>query len=269
MTVFLLLKSSKSCYVQHKDDVSNVLEYPGIPSPYDPARKPSTADQYFPQLETLDNGNVMIIFENSKTGRPWDTLISARGPLESRWRRLPFHLFLESPEFSDEEDDDEVAIECMKVLLSDVWKAVTDNWEQFLECCNTHVSILEDKIYEGPADESRAPELWTNSAMWLKVERLVAVHLSSIKEMQLNLRELSGDPGDTWLDGATDDLKKLAELVQDDLTKPTTALADLMYHSGGFPAHFWEVLFAEILVVEIRDSRHSLQLNTSMWRLSW
>ena len=192
---------------------------------------------------------MIIIFENSKNERPWDTLICARAQLESRWRRLPFHLSLESHDLTN---DDDLAIECMKVIMTDIWKTVTENWEHFLDCCNTHVSILEDKIYEGPADESRAPELWTNSSMWLKVERLVAIHQALVKEMQSNLKELTGDPEDVWLDGATDDLKKTAELVQDDLVKPTTSLADLMYHS-----------------VEIRDSRHSLQLNTSMWRLSW
>ena len=142
-----------------------------------------------------------------------------------------------------------MALECMSIVISDIWKSVAESWEDFLDTCNTHVSILEDKIYDGPADESRAPELWSNSNMWLKVERLVAIHLVLVKEMQTNLRELAGDPETKWLD--TDDMKKLTELVQDDLVKPTANLADLMYKS-----------------VEIRDSRHSLQLNTSLWRLS-
>ena len=47
-------------------------------------------------------------------------------------------------------------------------------------------------------------------------------------------------------------IMSLTRRVQDDLVKPTTNLADMMYKS-----------------VEIRDSRHSLQLNTSMWRLSY
>ena len=55
-----------------------------------------------------------------------------------------------------------------------------------------------------------------------------------------------------WLDGAVDEFQKVTNLLDEDLTKPTAALSDLMYKS-----------------VEIRDSRHSLQLNTSMWRLSW
>ena len=79
----------------------------------------------------------------------------------------------------------------MKIVLQDVWKSITQNWEDFLDVCNSHISVLEDNIYKQPADESRAPELWTNSSMWLKVERLISIHVAVVKEIQLNLRELT------------------------------------------------------------------------------
>lgn len=147
-----------------------------------------------------------------------------------------------------------MATECMKVILQDVWKSISETWEGFLEICTNHVSILEDKIYDGPADETRAPELWTNSSMWLKVERLVSIHSAVLKEMQSHLGELASDLAgeENWLESSTGDMERLSNLVQEDLVKPTASLADLMYKS-----------------VEIRDSRHSLQLNTSLWRLSW
>ena len=147
-----------------------------------------------------------------------------------------------------------MALECSKIVVQDIWKAIAQQWEDLLDTCNTHVSILEDKIYEQPADESRAPELWTNSSMWLKIERLVAVHTAIVKEMQTNLRELAMEAAgeDNWLSSVPTDMAKISELIQDDLVKPTTSLSDLMYKS-----------------VEIRDSRHSLQLNISLWRISW
>ena len=71
--------------------------------------------------------------------------------------------------------------------------------------------------------------------------------------MQLNLHELSSDQTeDNWLESSNADMGRISDLIQEDLVKPTANLADLMYKS-----------------VEIRDSRHGLQLNTSMWRLSW
>ena len=169
----------------------------------------------------------------------------------SRWRRLPFYLALESHDISN---DDRLALECMKIILQDVWKSVAVAWERFLEVSNDHMSILEDKIYEEPADETRAPELWTNASCWLKVERLAALHTNLVKQMQINLRELTGELAiaDNWLESSPNDMERLEKLVQEDLVKPTANLADLMYKSVG-----------------IRDTRHSLQLSTSMWRLSW
>lgn len=204
--------------------------------------------RYVPRLDSLDNGSVIIIFENSQSGSIYDTLIAAREYWESRWRRLPFYLAYEG---GDASNDDGMALECTKIVLQDVWKSVSGNWEDFLDVCGTHVSILEDKIYDGPADESRAPELWTNSSMWLKVERLAAAHLAIAKEMQTNLHELTGEQAsaENWLEATPSDMEKIKELVQDALVKPTANLSDLMYKSVG-----------------IRDSRHSLQLSTSMWR---
>ena len=147
-----------------------------------------------------------------------------------------------------------MSVDCMKLIMGDVWMSIAENWETFLDACSDHVSILEDKIYEGPADETRAPELWTNSSMWLKIERLVWIHIAVLKEMQGHLRDLAGELAieDNWLESSMSDFEKLSNLVQEDLIKPTANLADLMYKS-----------------VEIRDTRHSLQLNTSLWRLSW
>ena len=86
--------------------------------------------------------------------------------------------------------------------------------------------------------------------MWLKVERLVSIHIAVVQEVQTNLRDFLTDPEveDNWLEASPADMEKIRDLVQEILLKPTANLADLMYKS-----------------VEIRDSRHSLQLNTSMY----
>ena len=238
-----------SCYIQHKESTQDVPDF--LESPYNQRKPMGESHQYVPQLETLDNNNTIIIFDNSQSGSVEDTLIQARQYWESRWRRLPFYLAYESHNFASE---DKMAIECMKIILADVWKSIVTDWETFLDVCSTHLSILEEKIYEQPADESRAPELWMNSNMWLKVERLAACHIAVVKEMQTNLKEFLSEDGvdNPWLDASPGDMEKLRGLIQEDLKEPTNSLADLMYKSVG-----------------IRDSRHGLQLNTSMWRLSW
>lgn len=241
----------QSCYIQHKEPISDVPGYPDIENPYEARNGKHDPHGYFPRLESLDNGNVIILFEDSCSGSIDDTMVAAREQWESRWRRLPFYLAYESHDVSN---DDQMALECMKIILSDIWKSVSESWDCLIDLANVHVDCLQDRIYEQPADESRAPELWTNSSNWLKVERLVTIHTNIVKEMQNNLREMASEPTveDNWLGDSPSDLERIGVLVQEDLVKPTDSLNDLMYKS-----------------VEIRDSRHSLQLNTSMWRLSW
>ena len=81
----------QSCYIQSKTP-ADVPDYPDIENPY--KERPETQDphEYVPHLDTLDNGNTIIIFENSESGSINDTLITARQEWESRWRRLPFYL---------------------------------------------------------------------------------------------------------------------------------------------------------------------------------
>ena len=92
-------------------------------------------------------------------------------------------------------------------------ESITENWEDSLNVCNTHVSILEEKIYEQPVDESRALELWTNSSMWLKVARLVSIHEAVLKEMQQNLKDFISDEEveDNWLEASPADMEKISD----------------------------------------------------------
>ncbi|EED14038.1 conserved hypothetical protein [Talaromyces stipitatus ATCC 10500] len=254
-----------SCYIQHKQAPSeNRLSREDLPlrkhfyppDVYDEGdddNMPDGKDKDSKQRLRLDNGNVIIIFDNSSSGNIDDTLIPARRDLECRWRRLPFHLAFESRD-PVEDDDGKLALNCSKAILSDIFKSVVGTWDKFLDHAGTHMTILEDKIYERPDDESRAPELWANSSAWLKVEKLVNVHGSVVQEMRMRLHELTDDVDseDNWLEDIPSDFERLTNLIAEDLTKPTESLISLLYQS-----------------VSIRDSRHSLELGVSMWRLSW
>lgn len=196
-----------SCYIQHKQAPSeNRLSRDDLPLrkhfyPPDVYGDGEDDDNILKEkveykhqrLRHLDNGNVIIIFDNSSSGNIDDTLIPARRELECRWRRLPFYLAFESRDFV-EDDDAKLALNCSKAILSDIFRSVVSAWDTFLDHAVTHMTILEDKIYDRPDDESRAPELWANSSAWLKVEKLVNVHASVMQEMKTRLHELTGPP---------------------------------------------------------------------------
>jgi hypothetical protein len=210
---------------------------------YDTSKANGGRKKYVPKLDSLDNGSTIIIFEHSQSGSVYDTLIGARQQMEDRWRKLTFFMPRE-----DTTTDEQLAVECMDFILRDIFKALALVWEKYINICETHVSILEDKIYENPADESRAPELWTNSSLWLKVERLMSIHMEVVKEMRSYLRDVAHEnpsEDDPWLSGTTEELEKLEIQFRKGVVTPTASLSDLMYKSVG-----------------IRDARHSLQLGS-------
>jgi hypothetical protein len=52
--------------------------------------------------------------------------------------------------------------------------------------------------------------LWKNSAQWLKVERLVYIHVDVVKDMVTQLYDLAGSEADVpWLGAMPDEFDKL------------------------------------------------------------
>ncbi|KAI7164882.1 hypothetical protein KC349_g376 [Hortaea werneckii] len=206
-------------------------------------------------LDSLDNSNTVIVFETSASMLPRHCLVQPRNDFEKRWRRLSFYLKRE-----EAFNDAQLAAQCTNMVLTDVFHGLAVVWDDLLSTATDHVNILEDKIYENPADESRSPELWTNQAAWLKVNKIMWIHQDLVKQMQSQLRALAefetedgeGIDCPDWLASIPTDYEKLSHSVVEDLVQPTANLSDLMYKSVG-----------------IRDSRQSLQLGLSMWRLSW
>ncbi len=84
-----------SVYIQHSDedekyspdDVRNPYAQPEQPNNHieavDGNQTPHRSRM--PPLDTLDNGNTIILFEHSQSGSVKDTLIAARDMVESRW----------------------------------------------------------------------------------------------------------------------------------------------------------------------------------------
>ena len=238
-----------SCYIQYREPVTEIPDMAGIENPYD-KRNAHGKGEYIPRLKDPDNGNCIIIFENSESGSIFDTLIAARQDWESHWRRLPFVLAADSRDVST---DALMALECTRTIMSDLWRVVIENWEAFMDIASNHISILEDRIYDVPADESRAPELWANAQFNLKTERLIALHINVVNNIQTQLNEFrTGKTESNWIERAPENVQRISNLIQQDLVKRLANLNDLLYKS-----------------VEIRDSRHSLSLNLSLWRLSW
>lgn len=169
-----------SCYIQHRTGSRLPPDLDPSDSETNPhARIPGKTPSQF--INSFDNGNAVLIFDNSHTSHIADSLIAARGDWESRWRRLPFILVADG--YCIEDSDDLASLLCMRAVIEDVFEAVINQWDVFMDVARSHVDILQEKTYEQPADETKAPELWLNSAAWLKVEKLLILHSQVSKEI--------------------------------------------------------------------------------------
>jgi hypothetical protein len=124
-------------------------------------------------------------------------------------------------------NEDALTVECLDLAVNYVLSGLVGCWDKLLSKCDDHVSILEDKIYENPADESMAPELWRNSSLWLKVEKLLSVQIATVTTVQEYLKEIALDEHDFFKD-AGDRLKRVQNLITEELVKPTSSLTDLV-----------------------------------------
>lgn len=87
-----------SAYIQFRDGAvvpdddknpySQATPLNGQPREQSKGNKNEHQKSKLPPLDTLDNGNTIIIFEKSQTGSVKDTLIGSRQQIESRWVRF-------------------------------------------------------------------------------------------------------------------------------------------------------------------------------------
>ncbi|KAK6334370.1 hypothetical protein TWF730_003583 [Orbilia blumenaviensis] len=235
--------------------VTNEVHKPHFAHPNDESRK---------AVDVYDGGSTVIVFDNSESLSIEDTVVPAHGEIERIWRG-PGTSYYEVLTDEDGQDilgsgDGKFSRDFIQRIIETVYNSVADCWEAVLDVAWDHESILQDSIYEHPADESRAPELFKNSETWLKFSKLMSYHLECIGDVQ----EYVGDFRDedesndsdtavfTWLKSVEQTFLRLNGYIEEDLIKQTDKLTDLMYKTVG-----------------IRDSQDSLRLGTSMWRLSW
>ncbi|KAF1986381.1 hypothetical protein K402DRAFT_431339 [Aulographum hederae CBS 113979] len=234
-----------SMYVQHRGGSHVPIEM--VPPYADAGGDPTEPIRGGPPpLSQFDNDTTIIIFSQSSSASVHDNIIGPRMELESRWRRLIFYLSRDA-----RENIDTMLVECLDTILHDLVAAISHSWERELETCLAVVTGLESVVYDNPTDDSRASELWASSAAWLRMEKLLFLHMNCFTAFRGNLKMLFEEHADRdWF--GTDELEKCANLLAEDLVKPTKAMSEMIYQA-----------------VTFRDVRQSLQLNTSLWRLSW
>ncbi|KAK4206853.1 hypothetical protein QBC37DRAFT_113939 [Rhypophila decipiens] len=172
-------------------------------------------------------------------------------------------------------NEEGAAASILDVIFRRLFGRISYNWTDVVNTAVRHSRYLEDRVYIKPDDESQSPALWAASKSWMTIDRLLRAHIAVLGEFESSFDVVQSEPvvhgvlKDTAakLPAGVDEPRRPRYLlvndvvktmerclvkVQDDLIKPTTNLLDMLYKS-----------------VAIRDARLSLELNASLWRLSW
>jgi len=154
---------------------------------------------------------------------------------------------------------DYAANKFMNKICSDIMNALADTWDDVLELAKDHVELVQDRFHVDPTDDSGAPGIWKDQANWAHLDKILSSHWSLVScmqplktnDMEIEGLDENGDP-EMWLAKTESAFEHLAESVSENLVAPTATISDQMYKA-----------------IAYKDARESLQLNLSLWRLSW
>ena len=150
-------------------------------------------------------------------------------------------------------DTSEVVARAVEDILYHLIERIWRLWDTQIMLLHEPHAELEDYIWSKPADSSRAREVWSMSQRLHTMLKHINRHATLIGGFQEDFRAFAERSEEqSWLEPVLDEFKQLSDTIHVDYVQPLEHMIDLMYKS-----------------VTIRDSRQSLELNASLWRLSW
>lgn len=139
-------------------------------------------------------------------------------------------------------------------LINDVVERIFESLEEDLnmriDSYVTRCARLDREVHQRPENDKISRKLWMYSKQFQIVKKKLNTIVFLVSDIRLHLVEngLSKD----FLSTLASRLRIIAEDVEEDLRKPVVEMIDLVYKS-----------------ISINDARRSMELNASLWRLSW
>ena len=134
-------------------------------------------------------------------------------------------------------------------ILNSIFGNVLQTWEIFIYDATQKVSKLQSQIYPDPANDMLASALWEVSKQITHAQRLLRLHMLLFETIERSF--LPAFPLFAEVPIGKD-FERIEHWLRSGLELPINQMVDLMYKS-----------------ISIRDAGRSIELNTSLWRLSW
>ena len=154
---------------------------------------------------------------------------------EEQWKQL--WIDSEIP-LSPGERDATAALELLQAIVRCSFYKIVSDWRCYIKVMDSHISMLEEQIYDKPEDDSQAKELWRTSKQLLEMEKLLISQTFLIKVVEDNFISPAGpdNVNKDWLKDLLTDFEELRNDIQEDLIKAVTQMVDLVSSSSGAEA---------------------------------
>ena len=112
-----------------------------------------------------------------------------------------------------------------------IFETIAGKWSVYVRSMHNHIVALEEIVYDQPADDRRAPALWSISKQLLQAERLMKFHVLLLENVQRDLADFTGNlTHPDWLEENLTEFKRLSSEVEEMLKKPVANMVDLVSH---------------------------------------
>ena len=159
---------------------------------------------------TLDDS--IIICDSMYKGVSTGELVSGRGA----WQSLC-------------DDIEIVDTPILSAIIQLIFDTIAEKWSVYVRSMHDHIAALEAIGYDQPADDRRAPTLWSISKQLLQAERLMKFHVLLLENIHIDLADFTGNATrPDWLEENLTDFKRLSSEVEEMLKKPVANMVDLV-----------------------------------------
>ncbi|EXJ78210.1 hypothetical protein A1O3_09371 [Capronia epimyces CBS 606.96] len=164
-------------------------------------------------------------------------------------------------ESESESRRDLVCFLATRAVIYSMIHEVLESWEDEATKLEEGLETLRRRVYASPDDDGPSGDLWKLSKQAVEMGQSIEQQVIAMEGVEnclaaygryVDVDRLPSPELVPSLSVLISELRNLRSDLQNDLTKPIESMIDLMYKS-----------------ISIRDSRLSLELNASLWRLSW
>ena len=142
----------------------------------------------------------------------------------------------------------------LKQIIETIFEDLTEDLDATIDAYSYRRARLGEEVYQRPEDDKLAKKLWEYSRVFQDAGKIVNLLTLLVGDIGSELaRHLEDEElGRTFLGHLLSRFRDLDIEVREELQTPVADMIDLVYKS-----------------VSIKDARLSLELNASLWRLSW